>query len=343
MDPLLIERWLFDDAAIRVIDEASVSVVRQRVRADAHELGLSEQVTGCLVNVASELGHNQLVHAGGGWMLVRPLRRTEVPGLEVVAADSGSGIFDPREAFRGRPATDPGRPRTSLGTGLAAVHELADETDFDIRIGEGTCVWARKFAEPLPRRRQVGVYGRACPGETISGDDGAFARIDGGLLVGVADGLGHGPLARDASAPAIESLRQHAHDGPLRILERCHETIQGTRGAVMAAAKLDEPGESVTVASVGNVAVHAYGPETSRRAAGSSFVLGSPGVLRKPLQETFPLGRRDALVLFTDGLSSRTDIEGELDILWEHPVVIAQHLVERFSRDNDDALVLVVR
>ena len=36
------------------------------------------------------------------------------------------------------------------------------------------------------------------------------------------------------------------------------------------------------------------------------------------------------------------DLTGEHDLLREHPVVIAQRVVERFARDNDDVLVMVV-
>jgi hypothetical protein len=47
-------------------------------------------------------------------------------------------------------------------------------------------------------------------------------------------------------------------------------------------------------------------------------------------------------VLFSDGVRSRVDLAGELDLLREHPVVVAQRVVERFGRPDDDVLVLVV-
>ena len=45
----------------------------------------------------------------------------------------------------------------------------ADEVDIDVRLGEGTCVWARKFASPVPKAREVAIFGRPCEGEAVSG------------------------------------------------------------------------------------------------------------------------------------------------------------------------------
>jgi hypothetical protein len=47
--------------------------------------------------------------------------------------------------------------------------------------------------------------------------------------------------------------------------------------------------------------------------------------------------------MFTDGLKSRTTLKGELDVLRQPPIAIAQHLLEKNSRPDDDALVCVVR
>lgn len=52
---------------------------------------------------------------------------------------------------------------------------------------------------------------------------------------------------------------------------------------------------------------------------------------------------KDVLVMFSDGLTTRVDISEELQLLCLHPIVIAAHLLERFGRSNDDAIVLVTR
>jgi anti-sigma regulatory factor (Ser/Thr protein kinase) len=346
MGAFLTDGWLGGAEAAPILDAASVAVVRQQVRERSAALGLPEIVTGGLVNIASELGHNQLAHARQGYIALRALSRDGIPGLEVIAADAGEGIRAPSAALRAEPripeSSDPAL-RMSLGVGLAAVIEHADETDFDVRMGEGTCVWARKFARVVPRRREIGIYGRPYPGEPISGDDATFVREDELLLVGLADGLGHGQLARVAARLAVDTLRVQRAASLEHILASAHSELQKTRGAVMATARIHEPSGELESASVGNVAARLCGPQLNRRFSGRSFVLGSPGNARKPVTEQQQVGQRDVLVLFSDGMTSRADLEGDLDLLREHPIVIAQQLVERFARDNDDVLVLVAR
>jgi anti-sigma regulatory factor (Ser/Thr protein kinase) len=341
MDSVLIDFWLGGAESTPVLDEASIVLLRSRVQEEGARIGLPSVALGSIVNVASELAHNQLAHARGGRIAIRPVQRGTVVGLEIAAADRGPGIAAPTEALRPRP---PSRKsdRQSLGVGLAAVMELADEVDFDVRLGEGSCVWARKFREPVDRRRRVGIFGRPYPGEDESGDDGSFVRSEGELLVGLVDGLGHGPPAREASSAAANVLRQSAGADLDRIVRDCHDALRGTRRGVVALGSLNEPDPRLRAVVLGDVNVQIAGPQVSRRVTGRSFVLGSPGQLPKLNIEERAVGPRDVLILFTDGISARADLAADLDLLREHPIVIAHQVVERYARDNDDALVLVV-
>jgi anti-sigma regulatory factor (Ser/Thr protein kinase) len=332
-----VGRWVVEADAIPIFDEASVSLVRERVRQHAAGVALPDVRAAALVNVASELAHNQRLHARGGFVVVREVVWGGERGLEVVAADRGPGIADVAGALEGK-----GRAVGSLGVGLAAVLELADEVDVDVRLGEGTCIWARKFARADTRRRQVGVYGRACGGESTSGDDAGFARAAGALVVGVADGLGHGEAAREASERARNLLLAHPELEPEQLLARCDAELARTRGAVMAVARIDESAGEIALASVGNITAQLVGPAGSRHFGGSSFFLGAPGGVRKLTTERRVMQPRDALVLFSDGLSSRAALSEDPALLREHPVVVAQRALERFGRLNDDATVLVV-
>jgi hypothetical protein len=221
------------------------------------------------------------------------------------------------------------------------VCELADEVDLDVRLGEGTCVWARKLPGGATRRRRVGVYGRPYPGEPASGDDASFVRTADALLACLADGLGHGGPAREASARAVRMAHAQSWRAPAALLAACDGALARTRGAVMAAARVDAAGE-VIAAGVGNVSLHGYGYVGAWRFGGSSFVLGTPGGARRIAEETHALAANDALVLFSDGVRSRIDLAGQFDLLREHPAVVAEHVVDHFGRDDDDVLVMVV-
>ena len=112
----------------------------------------------------------------------------------------------------------------------------------------------------------------------------------------------------------------------------------------MAVANILEGEGAVDVASVGNVGVQAVALRQVQRFGGSSFVLGTPPQrVKKVFEERAPLPEGCALVLFTDGISSRLTIEHDFALLREHPIVIAAAIIAQHARAEDDALVLVAR
>jgi anti-sigma regulatory factor (Ser/Thr protein kinase) len=337
VDPLLIGGAPAD--AIHVVDEASVSVVREAVRACAGAAGLNRERAESLVTAASEIAHNQLAHARAGEIVVRIVSRSGTAGVEVVARDQGEGIADPTAALRGE-GHPPGSPRRGLGVGLSAAYRLADEIDFDVRRGEGTSIAARKFAAPIPRR-EVAIVGRPCAGEAVIGDDALWLRDEHALLCAVVDGLGHGPLAKSAALEAMASIRRAPARTPIDLLEASGVALVGTRGAVMSVVRVDETTRELVHAGVGNVTSHLYKAKAVDRFLASPGVLGAPGPRPRVQERRVPVDTRNVLVMFTDGLSSRLDATGDPELLREPPLVIAHRLLLQQGRDHDDALVLV--
>jgi anti-sigma regulatory factor (Ser/Thr protein kinase) len=336
---LLSTAWLAGVAeVIPVRDEASVSLVREAVRRHAAAQALTTEASESLAAAASELAHNQRKHARLGAVGVRAISRTGVAGVEVIAADDGPGIADPAAAFRDLPRE--GGP--GLGIGLAAAYRLADELDVDVRRGEGTCLWARKFAAALPRQ-EVAVLGRPCAGEARSGDHAAFVRDDHTLLLAVVDGLGHGAPARVAADQAIATLRAHAADSPLEILTACDRELETTRGAVMSVGRFDVRTRELEHAGAGNIATRVHRGGASTGFLSTARVLGARHrSVRIPVEQV-TLGGESIVLMFTDGLTTRTDLTGQLELLRQPPLAIAQGLLDRFGRTNDDALVMVAR
>lgn len=339
METTHLTAWIGDAETIPILDDASISVAREYVRKLGGEYGLPREVIESIAVAASELARNHLLHARGGRFAARPIERCGVRGLELIAADRGPGLSDPTGALDGTISTGGG-----LGSGLAGVQRFMDELDFDIRLDEGTCIWARKFAAPVPYGSQVAILGRPCEGERESGDDAAFVRHDDSLTIGVVDGLGHGILARDVAAPAAALLRSRAELSPVEILRAVDEALSGARGAVMAVARVDRMLAQFEHAGVGDVRTHLYRPRECHRFSQVPGVLGAAEQRgRKWVIEREPMQNHDVIVMFSDGLTTRVDISGELQLLRRHPIVIAAHLLEKFGRSNDDALVLVTR
>ena len=339
MEAFLIDEWLGAEDAIPIADEASVSAARQKARDVARTQKMSDVDGARLATIASELAMNQLRHARCGQIAIRPITRGRHRGVEISAVDRGEGIADPTRALQGAP-----RETGSLGVGLAAMRELAAEVDIDVRIREGTYIRARLFDGEAPRRREVGVYGRPYRDEPLSGDHACLFRDDERLVVGVCDGLGHGPEARAAASAAMRVFVEHRTAAPQAIIEACHAALGATRGVVMAVVSVPEDGTpSLEVAAVGNITVQLVRPHSERRFGASSFVVGSPQRGWRSRVEQSAIEAGEMLILFTDGIESRVSIEEDLALLREHPITIAHQLALRFARESDDVLVLVAK
>jgi negative regulator of sigma-B (phosphoserine phosphatase) len=188
-----------------------------------------------------------------------------------------------------------------------------------------------------------GVAARALPGEARCGDAHVVEPFDGGVLVAVVDGLGHGDEAADAAEAAIKILTVNAGEPPVSLVNLCHGGLWGTRGAALSVASFDGRVHTISWLGVGNVEASlmrvGFGPHPARE----SLILrgGVVGYRLPPLRASrFPVGRGDMLFLATDGIKSH--------LLDTRPVAgpperIAQDVLASFARETDDALALVAR
>jgi anti-sigma regulatory factor (Ser/Thr protein kinase) len=338
---VLIARWLGTETqSIPIYDDASVSSARQRVREAGDRLNLGREPVESVALIASELTQNQLSHAKQGYFAVKPIERQGTKGLEVIAADMGPGIQCPALAMKDKDSIE-----GSLGAGLGAVCRISDEVEFDNRISEGLCVVARKFEAPARSLCcEIAIMGKPFPGEVISGDDGTFIQSESDLLAGVSDGLGHGPEAREASSRAIETLTRNRHLDLDQIVAALNRELAATRGCAMGIVRFSRSDGTLECVSLGDVHSHLYHLRDAQFLASTPMILGTAQTSKQKLRiEKATVEPGSVLVMFTDGLKSRTNLKGKLDILRQPVLSIAQHLLENDSRPDDDALVLVAR
>jgi negative regulator of sigma-B (phosphoserine phosphatase) len=174
------------------------------------------------------------------------------------------------------------------------------------------------------------------------GDAHVVSEFAGGALVGVVDGLGHGFEAAVAARTATRLLASLAGQ-PLDVLvERCHEALRRTRGAVLSLASFDAPGSAMTWGGIGNVEavlLRAHPAPVTREA-----LVPRGGIVgfRLPAlnARTLPVAPGDLLVLATDGVHDGFAEGVERD---RTPREIAEGILARHARGTDDALVLVAR
>lgn len=179
--------------------------------------------------------------------------------------------------------------------------------------------------------------------EEESGDVYVVAPFPDGVLVAVIDGLGHGAEAAAAARAAARLLETHASDAVSDLVQRCHEGLLKTRGAVMTLASFNSRRSSMTWIGVGNVeGVLLFAnpaAEPSRDALATRG--GVVGYQLPPLREAVhPVSSGDMLILATDGI--RSGFTAGLSVQ-DSPQDMAESIVARHARESDDALVLVAR
>jgi negative regulator of sigma-B (phosphoserine phosphatase) len=196
---------------------------------------------------------------------------------------------------------------------------------------------------PWPAALERGQAGAALAGESRSGDLAVFVPYDGGALVAVIDGLGHGEPAADAAETAAEALERHAAEPAQRLLEHCHEALRNTRGVVATFVWFDVERGRLSWTGVGNVEgrlLRAARVEGDRTDSPTLFggVLG--WALPTVRLTEVALGAGDMVLLATDGV--RADFGSSMA-----PAIGAQEQAERIlashGRGTDDALVVAVR
>ena len=100
---------------------------------------------------------------------------------------------------------------------------------------------------------------------------------------------------------------------------------------------------AITHAGVGNISTRLIGVDGATRPLGSvAGTLGS-AYPRRVASERVTLGAGELVVMYSDGLTSRVDLADDPALIRSHPIIVAQRLVEKFARGNDDALIAVVR
>lgn len=198
-------------------------------------------------------------------------------------------------------------------------------------------------AAPLVVAYEYAVASRALAGERQSGDAAlVYANADG-VLVAVVDGLGHGDEAAMAADVAIRTLREHAGQPLATLFQRCHETLQPTRGAAIALAILESTSATLTWGGVGNVEgiLIAAGHGAVRHKLYLTNRCGVVGYrLPTVLASVVQIGPGDQLIFATDGIDDCFTL-GEIPR--GAPDRVAQAILERHGKTTDDALVLVLR
>ncbi len=325
--------------SFEISDPSHAGLVRREAVQHAEQLGMNETERGAVAIAATEMATNVLKHAGHGKVILNSMTQNGSRGLQLLALDKGPGIGDVPRALQDGHST-----AGTSGNGLGAIRRLSSWFDIYSYPGKGTCVcaefWPRKSV-PKRDRIEVGVVSVPIRGETISGDGWTTRSLPGWFLIMVADGLGHGVLAAEASREAERIVNETKSKSPAVILQDTHDALRKTRGAAVAVASIDCEAGRLMFSGLGNISACLLDPQNSRGIASHNGTAGHE--MRKVQEFAFPWNRDSLLIMHSDGLTSRWDLADYPGIWNKSASVIAAVLYRDFSRERDDGTVLVAK
>jgi anti-sigma regulatory factor (Ser/Thr protein kinase) len=330
---------------LAVTESSQVAEARRRASALAHGVGFNETDTGTVALVVTELASNLVKHAARGALLLRVVPPPDAGGIEVLALDTAPGMANVAACLRDGYST-----AGSPGTGLGALLRLSSLCEIYSLPGRGTAVLARlqpqgaRATQSPAVRHPPATIGAVClphTGETVCGDAWAIDQRAGRVLIMVADGLGHGPLAAEAAQEAVRVFRARPTLAPAALLEVIHTALRGTRGAAVAVAEIDLTQQAVSFAGVGNIAGTILKPTGRHGLASHGGVVGH--TVPRIQEFTHPWAGTALLVMHSDGLMSRWDLDAYPGLALRHPSLIAGVLYRDYTRGRDDVTVVAVK
>lgn len=322
------------------ITDASVAGEARRVAVRlAEEIGMEESDRGAVAIAVTEMATNIVKHAETGSIICEQLGTNGARGIRFLAIDKGPGIRNISSALEDGYST-----AGTSGNGLGAVRRLA--TGFDIYSApeRGTCIvadfWPRKKAH-VDKNLSLGVISLPVHGESVCGDGWFFKTHQDTAWLMVADGLGHGMFAAEAAREAERVFSEASSDSPAAIMADVHDALRKTRGAAAAISAIDRQKGTLSFAGLGNISATLASREKTRGLASHNGTVGHQ--LHRLQEFTFPWTDDSTLIMHSDGLGSRWNLSDYPGLLNKHPSLVAAVLYRDFSRERDDATVLVVK
>jgi anti-sigma regulatory factor (Ser/Thr protein kinase) len=333
--------FFLDSDSLPITDSSHVSAARRAVLEFARRANIPGSQAEKAALITTELGTNLVKHAKAGELLLQAVgHASDLHALHLIAVDKGPGMANLRECL-----SDGYSTAGSPGTGLGAIRRLSDDFDIYSQPGRGTVVWSRWWSRSPTLRpgvtMDIGSVSRPKRGEAVCGDHWSVIDQQGRWQFIVADGLGHGPQASEASTQAARIFDTARNRELPELLNAIHAGLRSTRGAAVSIADIEAGRQLIRYAGVGNVAGEVLSSAGTRSMVSLN---GTAGVeMRKITEFTYPWSEEAVLVLHSDGLSSRWNIDQYPGLLGRHPTVIAGVLYRDHDRGYDDVTIVTVK
>lgn len=328
---------------LQVKETSYVGEARRQAASLAESLDFDETHTGHVSIIVTELATNLLKHAGGGEIILRAIQDGDLVGIETISLDKGPGIRNIGESLRDGYSTV-GSP----GTGLGAIQRLSSVFDLYSPPGQGLVVLSRiwrqtdRIYSPVTQLpADVGVVCLPLWGEERCGDNWSIYQSSGRAMFMLADWLGHGLYASEASSEAKIIFKKYINESPAQIMTYMHSSLRRTRGAAVVVAELLFSQRLLRFVGVGNISGRIISDSGIQNLVSYN---GTVGLEARRIQEfIYPWPDDGVLILHSDGLASHWSLDNYPGLRGRSPGLIAGVLYRDHKRERDDTSVLVAR
>lgn len=326
--------------SVGVNDQSGVAEARRAATELAQGAGFTDTDKGKLALIATELATNLFKHGSGGEILMGTYEDNESQGIEILALDKGAGMSNVAACLEDGYST-----AGTAGRGLGAVVRQSHFVDIGSWPGLGTAILARvapgkPAAEKPPSISTWGGVSLPKTGEDVCGDAWSVSNNGAVRTLLVADGLGHGPEAAEASVEAVRLFHRYGGHTVPDMIDYIHSGLRSTRGAAVSIARFDPSTKKIVFSGVGNVAgMSIVGGQTKRMVS----MPGTAGFNARKIQAFDYPFEHGLVILYSDGLASSWTTDRYPNLAALHPSLIAAILYRDFTRHRDDATVLVAK
>lgn len=328
-------------SSYKIEDRSLIAFIKREIHNLALQLGFSTHRAAETDIIVAELTSNLIKFAGGGELLYRCTQMLGRNEIEIYCIDNGTGIENVAKIMNDGYSTS-----KTLGHGMGSIKRLSNDFQVYSMKGWGVvqyikiCESADLDIIPNPAGLNYAALSVNYPGENVCGDGYHIKYSANGFKIFVGDGLGHGANAHDAVEIAIKAFQRSTAEDSAEILKEINDAVKKSRGLVATVAAVDYKSESWNICGVGNINTRIYRGLENKTYSPYNGILGL-NIPRTMNSTVVPYLKHQIIVMHSDGLRTRWNLNDMMSIIKQSPGVIASSLYKDNMRGTDDATVLV--
>lgn len=325
----------------KIEDRSYVSYIRRELH-NLLKTVFSEIRTGEADIVIAELTSNLVKFAGRGEILYRFGKEDQDHFFEIICLDKGPGMVDVPHSARDGYST-----HNTLGHGIGSIFRLSSVAQIYSQPDWGTVVYVKIkewSAEPFISHKKSTAYTFSLPkpGEKVCGDAVSIKHTEDKTYILVADGLGHGPHAKEAVDAAIVAFQHSNLNEASLVISDIDTKVRKTRGLVATVAILDHIDRQWQICGVGNILTRVNRGLESKNYICNNGIIGL-NIPTRLQNYVFEQEKYQLLIMCSDGLRTRWDLLKYKDLLKYDPMLIAAVLYKDHNRGTDDLTIFIMK